>query len=73
MIILLSQGSDPKADFDKLVVENEVLDVMSISLGQGQGINAEKMILKAIKIGTWVLLQNCHLAPSWMDSLENLI
>lgn len=70
LIILLSQGSDPKTDFDNLAKELEILNVMSISLGQGQGENAEKMINTAIKQGGWVLLQNCHLAQSWMENLD---
>ncbi|KAG2466381.1 DYH6 protein, partial [Polypterus senegalus] len=74
LVFILSTGSDPMGAFQRFAKERGDLDrVQSISLGQGQGPIAEKMIKDALKLGRWVFLQNCHLAVSWMLAMEELI
>lgn len=41
-----------------------------LSLGQGMGPKAAELIEVAAARGLWVLLQNCHLLPGWLASLE---
>lgn len=43
-----------------------------ISLGQGQGPRAEKIIEESTRLGNWVILENCHVAESWMGELERI-
>lgn len=41
-------------------------------MGQGQGPRAEKLIEDSARLGHWVILQNCHVAESWMNELERI-
>ena len=70
-LIFILPGSDPLQQLHSFAIHRKKYESMSsISLGQNQGDKAEKAIQKARKDGSWVLLQNCHLYPSWMPRLE---
>lgn len=74
LIFVLSPGSDPVADFLKFAEESGMgKRIDSISLGQGQGKKAYALVIENSQKGGWVLLQNCHLAVSWMPDLEKLV
>ena len=71
LIFVLSPGSDPFTSLYKFA-ESKSKEVKAISLGQGQGPSAERAIDEATKTGNWVVLQNCHLAITWMPTLERI-
>ena len=73
LLFILSAGSDPTAALLKFADEaGKGSDIGVISMGQGQGPKAAVLIEEGRETGKWVLLQNCHLAPSWMPSLEKI-
>ncbi|GLC77190.1 hypothetical protein PLESTF_001896200 [Pleodorina starrii] len=69
IVFVLSPGSDPMADL-LAFAEEKRKQVEAVSLGQGQGPIAERYISQGIKDGRWVVLQNCHLAKSFLPRLE---
>ena len=71
LVFILSSGVDPMLSLLKFA-ESKGRRVESISLGQGQGPHAERMVKQGQKDGVWVVLQNCHVFVSWMVSLERL-
>jgi dynein heavy chain len=71
LVFVLSAGTDPSGEL-LAFADSRRQTVRTISLGQGQGDKAEQAIKSSRGDGTWVVLQNCHLAASWMGRLEQV-
>ena len=74
LVFILSPGADPMAQLLKFAQDRgfDGNKFNAISLGQGQGAIASRLINEAQQNGSWVCLQNCHLAVSWMTALEKI-
>ena len=75
LIFILSPGSDPINDIRKFA-EDQGYDknkFLTVSLGRGQEQKAMKVLEDMRTRGGWVLLQNCHLAKSFMSKLEEIV
>jgi dynein heavy chain len=71
LVFILSTGSDP---MDSVFHLGRTMDmnISTVSLGQGQNTKAERLLKKCTMNGSWLVLQNCHLYPSWMSTLDQL-
>lgn len=73
IIFVLSPGADPIAYLVDLAKRKGMGDKFkAISLGQGQGVIAQKLIDEGQRGGLWICLQNCHLYATWMGELEKI-
>ncbi|CAG5117460.1 unnamed protein product, partial [Candidula unifasciata] len=74
LVFVLSTGTDPAGSLYQFAETMRFSKRLNaISLGQGQGPRAEGLMRLAMDKGGWVFFQNCHLAPSWMPTLERLV
>ncbi|XP_072105024.1 dynein axonemal heavy chain 6-like isoform X2 [Mobula birostris] len=76
LIFLLSPGTDPIAQVLRFAKEfrGSTAHLDTVSLGQGQGLVAKELIHKVQVVkGHWVFLQNCHLAASFMPTLQAIV
>merc|ERR1719473_2020075 len=73
LIFILVSGADPVSDMLSFAAEMGMSEKLeAISLGQGQGPKAKRLIEAARQHGGWVLLCNCHLSVSWLPELEQI-
>ena len=74
LIFVLSVGSNPMDYLSSAAKDRGKLRGMRVvSLGQGQGIIAERAMISAARSGEWVCLENCHLAKSWLGRLNDIL
>lgn len=73
LLFVLSTGVDPLVEVTSFAEAEGMSGTFQvISLGRGQGSFAAKTVRQAAKHGSWVLLMNVHLFPSWFNGLEAL-
>nr|WAW84832.1 axonemal dynein heavy chain 10 [Halisarca dujardinii] len=75
VVIILSPGSDPAGDLQKLA---ERLGfggnrLKLLAMGQGQDKVALQYLEIASQRGHWLMLQNCHLLVRWLKELEKAL
>lgn len=71
LLVLLSDGTDPIESLMHFAQRRGYAESLKlISLGSGMDVAATNAIRHAQQQGSWVCLQNCHLARNWLPALE---
>ncbi|WIA10356.1 hypothetical protein OEZ85_010548 [Tetradesmus obliquus] len=76
VVFVLSPGADPAFDVFRLGEELGFKPggkLKYMALGQGMGPKAAELIEAGAARGLWVMLQNCHLLPRWLKTLEKIL
>ncbi len=69
--ILLSSapGFDPSFKVEQLSKETNS-KLISVAIGSAEGFElADRAMKEGVKSGSWIMLKNVHLAPSWLSEL----
>lgn len=68
IIFVLSPGVDPYSQLEAFAREKKV-DLVPVSLGQGQAKKAKDKVNEGAKNGSWLYLANCHLSLGFLKDL----
>lgn len=72
LLLLLTPGNDPMESISRLAGQKQKIPY-PVSLGKGQAAKARSLLSEVRADGGWVVLQNCHLAPSFMPELAQVV
>ncbi|OTB20055.1 hypothetical protein K445DRAFT_313860 [Daldinia sp. EC12] len=68
--LVSTPGFDASYKVDNLV-ERMRVRCTNIAMGSNESLaSADKAVTNAAQVGSWVLIKNVHLAPTWLQSLE---
>jgi dynein heavy chain 1, cytosolic len=73
LLLISAAGYDASFKVDE-ISKKQSKKLFSVAIGSAEGFEqAEQAIMSASKIGSWVLLKNVHLAPTWLYEIEKKI
>ena len=71
---ILGETADPCEEIyqlsEKMNLGSKRLQLMC--LGKGKEKQAAELVREGVQAGTWVVLENCHLVPHWLPTLESI-
>merc|ERR1719199_2091203 len=73
VLYLLTAGSDPTLMIDELAKKRKKFPTDKVSMGEGQEVVAWEKMKSGFLVGTWVILQNCHLGIGFMNKQEDIL
>ncbi|KAL8274185.1 hypothetical protein Esti_001870 [Eimeria stiedai] len=75
ILLILSPGANPHAAVSALAdaVGLPANKFRFLSIGQGMGEQAQQLVEAGYQRGFWIMLQNCHLLPAWLEKLAKLL